>query len=64
MRVNGTEYGDAAGFTLDQWLSQHGYDAERIAVERNGHIVRRQNLAATKLQSDDVLEIVSFVGGG
>lgn len=64
MRANGKECGDPAGLTLGQWLSQHGYAAERIAVERNGRIVRRQDLAATELRPDDILEIVSFVGGG
>ena len=37
---------------------------QRIAVERNGEIVPRRTYGETVLQDGDVLEIVSFVGGG
>lgn len=37
---------------------------KRIAIERNGDIVPRSQLAATPLQAGDKLEIVGAVGGG
>jgi sulfur carrier protein len=37
---------------------------DRIAVELNHQIVRRDRWAATELQDKDRLEIVHFVGGG
>lgn len=37
---------------------------DRVALEHNGAIVRRDAWAATSIQSGDKFEIVHFVGGG
>lgn len=37
---------------------------DRVALERNGAIVRRDAWAATPIQDQDKFEIVHFVGGG
>ena len=37
---------------------------ERIAVERNGEIIPKTSYQDIILQDGDVLEVVSFVGGG
>lgn len=36
----------------------------RVAVERNGSVLRQAEHAETLLQEGDVLEVVTFVGGG
>lgn len=64
MKVNGTEIVLAEGTTLLLYLQQQGYKLERIAVEYNGAIVAREQYTSVVLRSTDVLEIVSFVGGG
>jgi len=38
--------------------------ADRIAIERNGEIVPRNDWAQVLLADNDRLEIVQFVGGG
>jgi len=38
--------------------------AQRVAVELNRNVVRRNDWSSTMLQDDDRLEIVHFVGGG
>ena len=38
--------------------------SDRVAVERNGEIVRRSAWAETQVHGGDRLEIVHFVGGG
>lgn len=38
--------------------------AERVAVERNRLVVRRADWSTTELAQDDVVEILTFVGGG
>lgn len=38
--------------------------SDRVALEHNGVIVRREAWAATAIQSGDKVEIVHFVGGG
>lgn len=54
----------ADGKTLAQYLETTNYDPKRIAVERNGDIVPKAQYGETLLQDGDVVEIVSFVGGG
>ena len=62
VKINGTEF-ELAGQTVAQYLAQAGWDSARLAVERNGDIVRAQ-YGETVLEDGDVLEIVRFVGGG
>lgn len=64
MRVNGKEIELKRGMTLVEFLAEHNYRAERVAVERNGQIVPRAEFGAVILTDSDELEIVSFVGGG
>lgn len=64
IRVNGEEKHLENEITLQDFLEQEGYQTGRIAVEKNGGIVPKSQYAETLLHSGDVLEIVSFVGGG
>ena len=61
--VNGEEK-DCVGLTMAQYLETTAYDPKRIAVEINGDIVPKAAYAATVLKDGDVVEVVSFVGGG
>ncbi len=54
----------AEGKSLAAYLAEAKFDPKRIAVERNGEIVPKTNYATTILQDGDVIEVVSFVGGG
>ncbi len=63
VKINGTAC-DAAGKTLSEYLAETNYDPKRIAVERNGEIVFKSQYSETVLQDGDVIEVVSFVGGG
>ncbi len=63
LRINGNEC-DAAGKTIREYLKQAGYEEVRVAVERNGAIVPKTEYKETVLADGDVVEVVSFVGGG
>lgn len=63
IRVNGKEV-EAQGMTLLTYLKENGYAPERIAVECNEEIVPKAEYEKRILQDGDVLEVVSFVGGG
>ena len=63
VKVNG-ELLNLAGTILADYLETTDFNLKRIAVERNGDIVFKSQYAETILQDGDVLEIVSFVGGG
>jgi sulfur carrier protein len=62
--VNGEERAVAAGTTAAELVREVGLDPRAVAVERNGGIVPRAELADTLLLSGDRLEIVRFVQGG
>ena len=68
IQVNGTPVAIAAGKTLQEYLDTTDYIPTRIAVERNGEIVPKAQYGAVTLEDgdtlDDVIEVVSFVGGG
>ncbi len=63
IKVN-ESYVDMAGRTLAEYFSTTSYDVRRIAVELNGQIVPKAKYAETVLRDGDVVEVVSFVGGG
>ena len=63
VKINGKEL-NLAGKPLKKYLESAGYDIKRIAVERNGEIVPKSMYHETVLTDADVLEVVSFVGGG
>ena len=54
----------AAGLTIAEYLTKENFDARKVAVEVNEEIVPKNNFAATILQDGDVVEIISFMGGG
>ena len=61
--ING-EKKNCTGMSLSQYLLTTDYDPRRIAVEKNGDIVPKAAYSETILQDGDVVEVVSFVGGG
>ncbi len=63
VKINGNLV-DAAGKTISQYLQTTSYDPKRIAVERNEEIVPKSKYDEVVIQDDDVIEVVSFVGGG
>ena len=63
VQING-EGLPAEGKTVAEYLCSAGYDARRVAVERNGEIVPRASYGETVLQDGDLVEVVRFVGGG
>lgn len=63
VRINGADL-DIAGKTISQYLETTDYNRSRIAVERNGEIVPKSEYEVTVIQEGDVIEVVSFVGGG
>lgn len=64
MKVNGNEILLKDAVNLQEFLEKHQYDTTKIAVEKNGEIVPKANYKEVILSDADVLEIVSFVGGG
>ena len=64
MRVNGKNIEVSTKISLDDFIRSNSYDSKRIAVELNGKIVSKNDYGSTFLTDSDMLEIVTFVGGG
>ncbi len=64
MKVNGEKIELSNSKTLSDFLKEQGYNITRIAVERNGEIVPREELKNVTLDNSDIIEVVQFMGGG
>jgi len=62
--VNGQNVDLPEGLTVAALLRHLGVRAERVAVERNGEVVKQARHGDETIAPGDVLEIVTFVGGG
>ncbi len=63
IKINGIEK-DSAGKSVAEFLAENGYDIKRVAVEMNEDILPKSRYENTFLKDGDVMEVVSFVGGG
>ena len=64
LTLNGESKQLTGASTLADLLGQLGLDPQAVVVEHNRRIVRRPELATTRLQDGDAVELVHFVGGG
>lgn len=62
--VNGKEIMLNRPLTVAEYLEENDYQINRIAVELNYEILSKSSYSSTTLKEGDILEIVSFVGGG
>lgn len=63
-RINGNYIEISEGTTLLQYIDKQKYDLNYIAVECNGNIIPKLEYGKKVINTDDVIEIVNFVGGG
>jgi thiamine biosynthesis protein ThiS len=62
--VNGENKELSDGLSLEQLVNELMLPGVRIAIEVNGRVVRRGDWTVTRLNDEDRVEIVHFVGGG
>jgi len=62
--VNGNEISNADNLSLYDYLVREGYTISLVAVECNGSIVPKTQYEEKILTDGNVIEVVSFVGGG
>lgn len=62
--INGEARDIPEKLSLRQLLQHLQLDPERVAIERNRHIVKREQWAQVTVEGGDQLEIVHLVGGG
>lgn len=64
IRVNGENISNYEQKNLQNLLTTLNYDLTKIAVEKNGEIIPKSQYDTTILNENDVIEVVTFVGGG
>jgi thiamine biosynthesis protein ThiS len=62
--VNGENKEFPLGTTVSELLKSFDFDERYVAVELNRKIVPRTQFSEKLLVENDILEIVTFVGGG
>ena len=62
--MNGDKLQLRDGATIQELLDQFKIEPVRVAVELNQTIVSKKAYPTTGLKSGDMVEIVTFVGGG
>lgn len=64
IQLNGEPRDIDESLTVEGLVLSLNLRAERVAVERNRLVVRRADWSTTQITAGDVLEILTFVGGG
>ena len=64
IRLNGEPHELAGPLTISALLTELGIDPRRVAVEHNQIVVKRGAYESTRIEAQDEVEIVNFVGGG
>jgi thiamine biosynthesis protein ThiS len=64
VQINGEAREVADELNLSELVNELSMAPERVAIELNQKVVRRNHWSATLLAEGDRIEIVHFVGGG
>lgn len=64
MKVNGKDIELKENKTLADFLKDNNYNTNRIVIELNGEIVSKDKYNTVNLKDTDVMEVLTFVGGG
>lgn len=62
--INGKTVSGAAGKSVSSYLSDQGYGSSSVAVECDGEVIPKKDYASRIIRDGEIIEIVSFVGGG
>ena len=62
--LNGESKECPEGITIENLLDLYKIDKNRVAVELNLQIIPKKELSTLVLRDTDLLEVVTFVGGG
>ena len=62
--LNGQEYYSEGNFTLLELLNYFNYDLNIFVLEHNKLIRKKQNWSQIRIENNDMIEIITIVGGG
>ena len=64
IQLNGKEFQINAGIYLNELLNDLKIKINKVAIEVNGVIIEKSMYQKLKLNENDKVEIVHFIGGG
>lgn len=64
MLVNGKQIACTNNETIMDLAKELNLNVERIVVEIDGNIIPKEDFETHKLKESNIVEVVSFVGGG
>ena len=64
MKVNGKDMELKGTKTLDKLLDELQINKDKVVVELDGEIITKESFAEIILKNSNVIEVISFVGGG
>lgn len=64
IKLNGEHKSLPIGVHVDALVATMQLEGKRFAIERNGEIVPKSQMAATPINDGDEFEVVMAVGGG
>ncbi|AMD95554.1 thiamine biosynthesis protein ThiS [Leptotrichia wadei] len=62
-KING-KYEEINNINLLDYLTKNKYRTDRIVVDFNGNIIKKEDFEKINIKNTDKIEIVCFVGGG
>lgn len=62
--INGKEKELAENLSIEKMLSAIDINREVVVIEYNEKILKKNEWAETFIKNGDIVEIISFVGGG
>ncbi|PBH11909.1 sulfur carrier protein ThiS [Clostridioides difficile] len=64
MKVNGKEIEFEKDLTVIDLLNKYKLKSDRVVVEVNLEIIEESNYNTYVLKDEDIVELISFIGGG
>lgn len=64
LQFNGEAHPEYIGQNVTSVLKSRGAMSDNVVVELNNAIVRRENFNQVTFNANDIVEVISFVGGG
>lgn len=64
MKVNGKDIEFKEDLTIIDLLNRYNLKSDRVVVEVNLEVIEESNYSTYVLKDEDIIELISFVGGG
>ena len=64
MKVNGKEFEFTEGMTVDSLIDILKLNKDKLVIEIDGQIIPKEDFFKTNLKESNIVEVISFVGGG